>query len=49
MLASNQLMSNSVKAGLSDADIMKKRFKKLDASMKSAIPADAMDLLHQVL
>ena len=30
MLASNELMSNSVKAGMTEQDIMKKRFKKLD-------------------
>ena len=31
MLASNDLMSTSIKAGLSEQDIMRKRFKKLDA------------------
>jgi len=31
MLASNELMSNSVKSGLTESEIMKKRFKKLDA------------------
>jgi hypothetical protein len=35
MLASNDLMSNSVKQGLNESDILKKRFKKLDAQMKS--------------
>lgn len=49
MLASNPLMSNSVKAGISEQEIMKKRFKKLDAQMKNQIPADAMDLLHKIL
>lgn len=49
MLASNELMSNSIKSGLGDQDIMKKRFKKLDAQMKNQIPADAMDLLHKIL
>ena len=49
MISSNLLMSNSVKAGLTETEIMKKRFKKLDAQMKNQIPADAMDLLHKIL
>lgn len=49
MLASNDLMSTSIKAGLTEQDILKKRFKKLDQQMKSQIPADAIDLLHKIL
>lgn len=49
MLASNDLMSNSIKAGLTEQEIMKKRFKKLDQQMKNHIPADAIDLLHKIL
>lgn len=49
MLASNDLMSTSIKAGLSEQEIMKKRFKKLDAQMKSQIPSDTIDFLHKIL
>lgn len=49
MLASNDLMSNSIKAGLTEQEIMKKRFKKLDQQMKNQIPGDAIDLLHKIL
>jgi len=38
MLATNELMKKSIKAGSSSQDILKKRFKKLDSQMKNHIP-----------
>ena len=48
MLATNDLMRTSVNAGLSEKEILKKRFKKIDALMKPHIPSDCIDLLHQI-
>ena len=48
MLATNTLMSNSVNSGISDNDIMKKRFKKLDLLLKKDIPPDCIDILHKI-
>lgn len=48
MLATNNLMSKSVNDGVSDSDIMKKRFKKLDQLLKKDIPLDCIDILHKV-
>jgi hypothetical protein len=49
MLATNELMKKSIKAGSSSQDILKKRFKKLDSQMKNHIPQDCIDLLHKIL
>ena len=38
MLATNNLMSTSVNNGVSDTEIMKKRFRKLDLLLKKDIP-----------
>jgi hypothetical protein len=38
MLATNDLMSESINKGISDNDIMKKRFQKLDKLLKKDVP-----------
>jgi len=48
MLATNEVMSNSVRAGYSDTEILKKRFKKLDTTLKS-LPSDLIDFIHKIL
>ena len=48
MLATRDIMSQSIKAGQCDEDILKKRFKKLDAILKNMVPDHCIDLLHQV-
>lgn len=48
MLATRDIMSQSVNAGVSNNEIMKKRFKKLDALMKNQVPELCIDLLHQI-
>lgn len=48
MLATNDLMSDSVNKGISDTEIMKKRFRKLDQLLKKDIPADCLDILHNI-
>ena len=46
MLATKDIMSGSIKQGLSDDDIFKKRFKKLDQIIKSHVPEDCLDIIH---
>jgi len=46
MMAQNKILSTSIKAGLSDDQILKKRFKKLDSLVKHRISPEALDLLH---
>lgn len=48
MLATNDLMSESINKGISDNDIMKKRFQKLDKLLKKDIPQDCLDILHKI-
>ena len=48
MLATRDIMSSSVKAGLTSDEILRKRFKKLDQLLKNSIPELCLDLLHQV-
>ena len=49
MQSTNDLMKKSVKAGLSSIEILKKRYKKMDAQMKNNIPSECIDLLHKIL
>ena len=49
MLATNDLLSGSIKAGQSDEEILGKRFKKLDSLINCKIPATMLDLLHKML
>lgn len=46
MLATRDIMSGSIKQGLSDDDILKKRFKKLDQILKNQVPKECINLLH---
>ncbi len=48
MLATNDVMSGSVRAGQPDSEILKKRFRKLDATLKP-LPSDLIDFIHKVL
>jgi len=46
MLATKDTMSCSVKAGIPDSEIIKKRFKKLDQIIKGQLSPDCVDLIH---
>jgi serine/threonine protein kinase len=46
MLATRDIMSTAVKAGISNEDILKKRFKKLDSIIKSHLHPNCLDLIH---
>lgn len=48
MLATRDIMSNSIKAGLSSEEIIKKRFKKLDGLFKNQVQPQCLDLLHSI-
>jgi serine/threonine protein kinase len=48
MQATNDLMSSSVNSGMTDTEIMKKRFKKFDQTIKKDVSADCLDLLHKI-
>jgi len=43
------IMSLSIKQGVSDEEILRKRFKKLDAMLKNIVPDNCIDFIHQVL
>jgi len=49
MLATNDLMSTNIKSGVTDEEILRKRFKRLDTQMANKIPPLMIDLLHKVL
>jgi serine/threonine protein kinase len=42
------IMSQSIKQGLSDEEILRKRYKKLDAMLKNVVPDNCIDFIHQV-
>lgn len=48
MLATKNLMSESVRQGFSDDEIIKKRYKKLDSILKNEVPPECLDLLHKL-
>jgi serine/threonine protein kinase len=48
MLATRDIMSTSIKAGMSSEDILKKRYKKLDSLLKNQVSAQCMDLIHSI-
>lgn len=48
MLATKDIMSASVKAGVPSPAIMSKRYKKLDLLMKNQVPELCIDLIHQI-
>ena len=48
MLATNDLMNTSINNGMSDNEILKKRFKKLDSLIKKDVPADCLDIIHKI-
>ena len=48
MLATRDIMSRSVKSGMTSDQILAQRFTKLDALIKDQIPTDCLDLIHQI-
>lgn len=49
MLASNDLLSGSIKEENTDSEILDNRYKKLDSLINCKIPANMLDLLHKML
>ena len=48
MLYQNKLMSTGVSKGLSEDQILERRFKKLDQLIKGKISTECLDLVHKI-